>query len=84
MAPVDNSPTSNMGGFELICSLKSNDTIPVHKYKSTKTGITVFIAEVDGPVVGGNFCLGNINTTNLQMSLVRNKIYCKFYNNVMH
>ncbi|KAK0087176.1 hypothetical protein PV325_001628 [Microctonus aethiopoides] len=57
MAPVDNSPTSNMGGFELICSLKSNDTIPVHKYKSTKTGITVFIAEVDGPVVGGNFCL---------------------------
>lgn len=57
MAPVDNSPTSNMGDFELITSTKSNDTIPVHKYKSTKTGITVVIAEVDGPVVGGYFCI---------------------------
>ncbi|CAD6227691.1 GSCOCG00001371001-RA-CDS [Cotesia congregata] len=57
MAPVDNSPTSNMGGFELVCSSKANDTIPVHKYKSTKTGITVCIGEVDGPIVGGNFCL---------------------------
>lgn len=57
MAPVDNSPISTMGGFELITSIKSNDTIPVHKYKSTKTGITVFIAEVDGPVVGGYFCI---------------------------
>ncbi|KAJ8679467.1 hypothetical protein QAD02_015254 [Eretmocerus hayati] len=53
MAPVDNSPANNMGGFELICSLKSNDTIPVHKYKSTNTGVTVFIADVDGPVVSG-------------------------------
>ena len=58
MAPVDNSPASNMGSFELVCSLKSNDTIPVYKYKSTNTGINVFIAEVDGPVVGGYFCLG--------------------------
>ncbi|XP_034934378.1 uncharacterized protein C05D11.1-like [Chelonus insularis] len=57
MAPVDNSPSSNMSGFELICTLQSNDTIPVHKYKSTKTGITLFIAEVNGPVVGGNFCI---------------------------
>ncbi|XP_012281093.1 uncharacterized protein C05D11.1-like [Orussus abietinus] len=57
MAPVDNSPASNMGGFELVCSLKSNDTIPVHKYKSTNTGLTVVIAEVGGPVVCGYFCL---------------------------
>ncbi|XP_015108597.1 uncharacterized protein C05D11.1 [Diachasma alloeum] len=57
MAPVDSSPTANMNGFELISSIKSNDTIPVHKYKSTRTGITVFIAEVDGPVVGGYFCI---------------------------
>ncbi|XP_001603808.1 uncharacterized protein C05D11.1 [Nasonia vitripennis] len=53
MAPVDNSPASNMGGFELICSLTSNEIIPVHKYKSVNTGLTVFIAEVEGPVVCG-------------------------------
>ncbi|XP_014204980.1 uncharacterized protein C05D11.1 [Copidosoma floridanum] len=57
MAPVDNSPTCNMGNFELICTVKSNDQIPVHKYRSTKTGLTVFIAEVDGPVVGGYLAL---------------------------
>ncbi|XP_046735682.1 uncharacterized protein C05D11.1-like [Diprion similis] len=57
MAPVDSSPASNMAGFELICSLKSNDLIPVHKYKSSNTGLTVVIAEVDGPVVNGYFCL---------------------------
>lgn len=59
MTPVDNTPRENMGGFELICSLKSNDIIPVHKYKSKNTGLTVFIAEVDGPIVDGYFCLGN-------------------------
>ncbi|XP_043275299.1 uncharacterized protein C05D11.1-like [Venturia canescens] len=57
MAPVDNSAATNMAGFELVCSIKSNDTIPVHKYKSTNTGINVYIAEVEGPVVGGYFCL---------------------------
>ncbi|KAL2732287.1 uncharacterized protein V1477_014528 [Vespula maculifrons] len=57
MTPVDNTPRENMGGFELICSLKSNDIIPVHKYKSKNTGLTVFIAEVDGPIVDGYFCL---------------------------
>ncbi|XP_066596217.1 uncharacterized protein C05D11.1-like [Prorops nasuta] len=57
MAPVDSSPTGNMSGFEFICSLKADDTIPVHKYKSVNTGITVLIAEVDGPVVCGFLCL---------------------------
>lgn len=59
MAPVDSSPRENMGGFELICSLKAMDTIPVHMYKSTNTGMTVCIAEIDGPVVSGYFNLGN-------------------------
>lgn len=59
MAPVDNSPRGNMGGFELMHSIKSNDTVPIHIYKSTNTGITVCIAEVEGPVVCGYFCLGN-------------------------
>ncbi|XP_015438659.1 PREDICTED: uncharacterized protein C05D11.1-like [Dufourea novaeangliae] len=57
MAPVDSSPRGNMGGFELVYSVKTNDTIPVHVYKSTNTGITVCIAEVDGPLVYGYFGL---------------------------
>ncbi|CAK9798548.1 Uncharacterized protein C05D11.1 [Anthophora plagiata] len=57
MAPVDNSPRGNMGAFDFIYSIKANDTIPVHIYKSTDTGITVCIADVDGPVVNGYFCL---------------------------
>ena len=65
MAPVDNTPANNMGGFELICSIKSNDTIPVHKYKSKNTGITVFIADVDGPLVCGYFSLGKLTEHNL-------------------
>ncbi|XP_054014823.1 uncharacterized protein C05D11.1-like isoform X1 [Hylaeus anthracinus] len=55
MAPVDNSPRGNMGGFELVYSVKAEDIIPIHVYKSTNTGITVCIAEVDGPVVSGYF-----------------------------
>lgn len=57
MAPVDNSPRENMGAFDFIYSIKANDTIPVHIYKSRDTGITVCIADVEGPVVNGYFCL---------------------------
>ncbi|XP_069695441.1 uncharacterized protein C05D11.1-like [Periplaneta americana] len=58
MAPVDSSPARGRNGsFELICSLKANDLVPVHKYKSNVTGLTVVIAEVEGPVVNGYFCL---------------------------
>lgn len=59
MAPVDNSPRENMGAFDFIYSIKANDTIPVHIYKSRDTGITVCIADVEGPVVNGYLCLGN-------------------------
>lgn len=59
MAPVDNSPAvNNSCSFRLLCSLKANDLIPVHKYKSSLTGLTVVLAEVEGPVVNGYFCLG--------------------------
>ncbi|XP_060831851.1 uncharacterized protein C05D11.1-like [Bombus pascuorum] len=57
MAPVDNSPRENMGAFDFIYSIKANDTIPVHIYKSRDTGITVCIADVEGPVVNGYLCL---------------------------
>ena len=36
-----------------------NEVIPIIKYKSKKTGITVFISEVEGPLVNGYFALGN-------------------------
>uniref|UniRef100_A0A8D8XF76 Uncharacterized protein C05D11.1 n=1 Tax=Cacopsylla melanoneura TaxID=428564 RepID=A0A8D8XF76_9HEMI len=44
-------------GFKLICSSKANNLIPVHKYKSVNTGITVVLGEVEGPVVNGYFAL---------------------------
>ncbi|KAJ1519883.1 hypothetical protein ONE63_004123 [Megalurothrips usitatus] len=56
MAPLDSSsiqPVEN--NFELLCSLKCNNLIPVSKYRSPRTGLTVVIASVEGPVVKGYF-----------------------------
>ena len=50
--------TGKMENFELLYSGKSNNVIPVYKYKSKKTGLQVVIAQVGGPVVNGYFCLG--------------------------
>lgn len=36
--------------------------VPVHKYRSEKTGLTVVIAEVEGPLVNGYFTLGKYKT----------------------
>ncbi|XP_054283976.1 uncharacterized protein C05D11.1-like [Macrosteles quadrilineatus] len=58
MAPVDKSPPAKAeSNFYLVCSSKANDLIPVHKYKSSLTGLTIVLAEVEGPVVNGYFCL---------------------------
>ncbi|XP_038073979.1 uncharacterized protein C05D11.1-like isoform X2 [Patiria miniata] len=43
--------------FERTCSVISNGVVPVNKYKSTRTGLQVFIAQVEGPLVNGFFCL---------------------------
>ncbi|XP_057672406.1 uncharacterized protein C05D11.1-like isoform X1 [Diorhabda carinulata] len=43
--------------FELGYSLKAFGKIPVCEYVSRKTGLTVVIAEVEGPIVTGHFCL---------------------------
>ncbi|ESO83908.1 hypothetical protein LOTGIDRAFT_222342 [Lottia gigantea] len=43
--------------FELLHSVKANNSIPVSKYKSKDTGLTVFLAQVEGPLVNGYFCL---------------------------
>uniref|UniRef100_U5EMA1 Putative zn2+-dependent endopeptidase insulinase superfamily n=1 Tax=Corethrella appendiculata TaxID=1370023 RepID=U5EMA1_9DIPT len=43
--------------FKHLSSVKVNGVIPVHKYRSDKTGLTVILAEVEGPVVNGYFAL---------------------------
>lgn len=48
-----------MSNFKKICTTKLNGKIPVTKYKSTRTGLTVILGEVEGPVVNGFFTLGN-------------------------
>lgn len=58
MPPVDSTPNINTGNFELLYSLKAYEKIPVYEFKSKQTGLTVVIAEVEGPVVNGYFCLG--------------------------
>ena len=44
--------------YELQYSGKVNDIIPVWKYRSRKTGLRIVVAEVQGPLVNGYFCLG--------------------------
>ena len=51
------NPTAN-NDFTKLYSGKANDVIPIYKYKSQKTGLTVAIAQVEGPLVNGYFCLG--------------------------
>uniref|UniRef100_A0A182Q9C8 Peptidase M16C associated domain-containing protein n=1 Tax=Anopheles farauti TaxID=69004 RepID=A0A182Q9C8_9DIPT len=43
--------------FEHIITVKANEVIPVHKYRSKRTGLTVIVGEVEGPVVNGYFTL---------------------------
>lgn len=60
MAPVDSSPANILqsSSFDLVCSSQANDLISVRKFRSSRTGLTVVLADVDGPVVNGYFCLG--------------------------
>ncbi|CAH2104836.1 unnamed protein product [Euphydryas editha] len=46
-----------MSHFKLISSTKASDVIPINKYVSEKTGLKVIIANVEGPLVKGFFCL---------------------------
>lgn len=47
-----------MSSLKHIITAKANGSIPVHKYKSELTGLTVVIGEVEGPLVNGFFTLG--------------------------
>lgn len=46
-----------MTSFKLVSSAKINGTIPVNKYKSESTGVTLVLAAVEGPVVNGYFVI---------------------------
>lgn len=46
------------GNFVLVANEKANGLNEVCKYKSSKTGLTVVVAQVEGPVVNGYFVLG--------------------------
>ncbi|KXJ72958.1 hypothetical protein RP20_CCG016849 [Aedes albopictus] len=43
--------------FKLISSAKANGVIPVRKYRSERTGLSVIVGEVEGPLVNGYFAL---------------------------
>lgn len=47
-----------MSSLKLLASAKVNGTIPVHKYQSTLTGLSIVLAQVEGPVLNGYFTLG--------------------------
>lgn len=47
-----------MSSLKHISTVFANGTIPVHKYKSELTGLTVVIGEVEGPLVSGDIMLG--------------------------
>ena len=54
MAPVQGNK------FELLCQMNLVGLIPIEKYKSSRTGLTVCVANVEGPLVNGYFCLGEL------------------------
>jgi len=43
--------------WELEADLKANNKIPVQRWRSKKSKMTLTLAQVDGPVVNGYFCL---------------------------
>lgn len=55
--------------YELVYEGKANGVIPVLKYKSKDSGLTVAICQVEGPLVNGYFCLGNY-TTHIQVNYI--------------
>lgn len=50
-------PLIAVSSFRLITETQLNGRIPVRKFKSNRTGLTVVFCEVDGPVCNGYFVL---------------------------
>ena len=43
--------------WELQGKVNLSGVLPVYKYKSIRTGLTVVLAQADSPIVNGYFCL---------------------------
>lgn len=69
----DGGNIKSYGNYKLIAHEKANGLIDVCKYKSTKTGVTVVIAQVEGPVVNGYFVLGQSRSIYWTVSNVSQK-----------
>ena len=49
---------TSIDSFQLVYDVVSNSKIPVRMYKSKDTQLSVAIAQIEGPLVNGYFCLG--------------------------
>ena len=43
--------------WELVTNLTIEDTLPVYKFISKRTGMTIVLATAESPIVNGYFCL---------------------------
>ena len=50
--------------WELQSQVNLSGVLPVLKYKSRRTGLTVVLAQADSPIVNGYFCLATEDWTN--------------------
>ena len=55
LSPTAANPTNS--NWNLIDSLQYEDTFPVYKYKSQRTGMTLTLTQPESPMVSGYFCL---------------------------
>uniref|UniRef100_A0A1E1XGZ8 Putative zn-dependent peptidase n=1 Tax=Amblyomma aureolatum TaxID=187763 RepID=A0A1E1XGZ8_9ACAR len=46
-----------MSNFQEICVVRTDGELPLAKYRSTKTGMTVCVSEFDGPLISGYLCI---------------------------
>uniref|UniRef100_A0A224ZBQ4 Zn dependent peptidase n=1 Tax=Rhipicephalus zambeziensis TaxID=60191 RepID=A0A224ZBQ4_9ACAR len=46
-----------MSNFQEISVVRTDGDLPLAKYKSTKTGLTVCVSEFDGPLISGYLCI---------------------------
>ena len=72
--------------FEVLYTVTADGNVPVTKYRSKRTGLSVFIAQVEGPLVNGYFCLGIKNDTDKNLQPVSYLVFvtrllpkCFFY-----
>ncbi|XP_050051775.1 uncharacterized protein C05D11.1-like [Dermacentor andersoni] len=46
-----------MANFQEVCVVRTDGDLPLAKYRSTKTGMTVCVSEFDGPLISGYLCI---------------------------